>query len=228
MFPKTFYEKICSLHPNVCIHNLSYTTTETGPIGYQCTSLPNDCFHIHEDAIWVEVIEPITKQPIMDVPGNIIVTPFSSTGIPLLRYDTGDKGILRSVSCQCGHKTRVIQLLGRSQQSIKICGAIIQKSYIIDSIRSICKEALVHETNIQVQQIQNHDGIQVKILLNKKNWTCISARRIEDRLRQDHHFSFIVSHPACRLFGVSSVPFTEFAMTKSGKTPFFITIHEKQ
>lgn len=94
-----------------------YSTEELGVLAHECESEYNH--HINEASYKVEVLK-IDQ----DVPadtgevGRIIVTDLFSHAMPLIRYETGDLGILGD-RCECGLNTPILSSVeGRSLESI--------------------------------------------------------------------------------------------------------------
>lgn len=79
-----------------------YSTTETGPVAFECLHRP--CrFHVLHPDVWVESRE-----------GELIVTRLRPSVLPLLRYRTGDAGEVEAEECPCGYRGRsIVGFLGR-------------------------------------------------------------------------------------------------------------------
>lgn len=111
-----------------------YLSNDTGCIGFQCQECKGPIHHIHEDYCLMEVVDPETNEPMPDgESGKILVTNFSRTLMPLIRYDIGDMGCILTHRCSCGRKVRLMKLEGRSDDTLIIGGGNIQ----LDSISSI-------------------------------------------------------------------------------------------
>lgn len=67
-----------------------YATTETGPIAWECLEAPGR-FHVLLPDVWVESLE-----------GRLLVTRLRPGAWPLLRYRTGDAGLVVEGACRCG------------------------------------------------------------------------------------------------------------------------------
>lgn len=79
--------------PGLTVRSLAYSTTETGPIGYQCQWLSGNDHHVHEDAMVVEIVDEETGLAVAaGEEGEVLVTPLSDTGMALFRYAIGDRG----------------------------------------------------------------------------------------------------------------------------------------
>jgi phenylacetate-CoA ligase len=67
-----------------------YSTTETGPIAWECLTAAGR-FHVLAPDVWVESVE-----------GELVVTRLRPSVLPLLRYRTGDRGAVVFTCCGCG------------------------------------------------------------------------------------------------------------------------------
>ncbi len=69
--------------------------------------------HLRDD-LWVEIIDPERETPLPPgSAGEITVTPLTRRGMPLLRYRTGDEGLILSEPCGCGSILPRLQTFGR-------------------------------------------------------------------------------------------------------------------
>ncbi len=130
VFPETkeFISRILGVKKFV---SAGYSSNDTGLIGYNCEKLEGSVHHIHEDSVYIEIVDPITGKPVEDgETGKIIVTNLNRTLMPLIRYDIGDMGRIIKESCSCGRKTRLLELLGRSDDVLIIGGYNISPSII--------------------------------------------------------------------------------------------------
>lgn len=112
-----------------------YTTNETGSIGYQCEHLSGTLHHVHEDLDYVEILDIETNEPLgVNQIGKIVVTNLQRKLMPTIRYEVGDVGRWVDKECQCGRKTRLFELLGRSDDIVIIGGANITPEVISTAI----------------------------------------------------------------------------------------------
>ena len=106
------------LFPNAQLA-LQYGLTETqGYVGYTCrerlTSDPR-ALHLAEGTHILELIDPETEEVLPLTPGTegeVVITTHEPQGFPLIRYKTGDCGIIREGSCRCGSPL-LFECLGR-------------------------------------------------------------------------------------------------------------------
>ena len=74
-----------------------YGCEEVSLIASECES--HEGLHLNSDGVWVE-IENDPGHPAL--PGRLIVTDLLNRGMPLLRYEVGDRAELRDTPCGCG------------------------------------------------------------------------------------------------------------------------------
>jgi phenylacetate-coenzyme A ligase PaaK-like adenylate-forming protein len=80
--------------------------TETGyGGGVECTA--HQGYHLRELDLLIEIIDPLTTTPLVDgCAGEIVVTTLTRTGMPLVRYRTGDISRIIPGPCPCGSRIR--------------------------------------------------------------------------------------------------------------------------
>lgn len=105
----------------------SYGMSEMcGPgVAFECTE--QNGLHIWEDYYIVEVIDPVTLEPVPDGEvGELVLTTINREGMPLLRYRTRDLTRILPGECPCGrtHK-RLDRFKGRSDDMIILKGVNI-------------------------------------------------------------------------------------------------------
>lgn len=76
-----------------------YGSREAGFIAHQC---PQGSMHITAEHVIVEVLDDDGRAVRPGQSGRIVVTHLESRAMPLIRYDTGDRGRLRAGRCACG------------------------------------------------------------------------------------------------------------------------------
>ncbi len=87
----------CSIFGSEPILWVTYGLAEVGGVAY-CDyrrEKPRVAYEIAEDRVFVEAIDPVTGWPSVGRRGEIIITALRTNGTILVRYRTGDVGILR-------------------------------------------------------------------------------------------------------------------------------------
>ena len=79
-----------------------YGLTETGyGCAVECSHLNG--YHIRENDVYLEILDPVTGQVSEDGKwGEIVITTFNREAMPLIRYRTGDYGAYKVNKCKCG------------------------------------------------------------------------------------------------------------------------------
>jgi phenylacetate-coenzyme A ligase PaaK-like adenylate-forming protein len=112
-------ESICGLLTGMlgCEIFSHYGTVETG-LGGGVDCAAHRGMHLREADLLFEIIDPSTTKPLADGEwGEIVITTLARTGMPLIRYRTGDLGRLLPGPCPCGsHIRRLDKVLGRINQ----------------------------------------------------------------------------------------------------------------
>ena len=105
----------------------SYGISEMmGPgVAFECPE--QDGLHIWEDYFIVEIIDPVTLEPVPDGQlGELVLTTINREAMPLLRYRTRDLTRILPGECACGRThRRLARLQGRSDDMIILKGVNI-------------------------------------------------------------------------------------------------------
>jgi phenylacetate-coenzyme A ligase PaaK-like adenylate-forming protein len=88
--------------------------------------------HVNEDHFLVEVIDPVTGQPVPDGElGELVFTTVTKEALPVLRYRTGDIASLRRGTCACGRTlARMSKVAGRRDDMLVIRGVNVYPSEV--------------------------------------------------------------------------------------------------
>ena len=95
-----------------------------GPgVAAECAEVA-DGLHVNEDHFIVEVIDPVTGDPLADgQAGELVFSTPTREALPLLRYRTGDVAALRRDRCPCGRTlVTMTKVAGRTDDMIVIRG----------------------------------------------------------------------------------------------------------
>ena len=88
--------------------------------------------HVNEDHFLVEVVDPVSGQPVPDgTPGELVFTTVTKEALPLLRYRTGDIASLRRGRCRCGRTlARMSKVAGRKDDMLVVRGVNVYPSEV--------------------------------------------------------------------------------------------------
>jgi phenylacetate-CoA ligase len=115
----------------------AYGTNEISAAAFECRERSG--LHIMEDAVYIEVLDVETGQPVpLGERGNLVVTAFFRSLPPIIRYNLRDLGrILSTERCNCGsHFRRMDHFLGRSDAMVKLRGVNIYPMACLPAVRS--------------------------------------------------------------------------------------------
>jgi phenylacetate-coenzyme A ligase PaaK-like adenylate-forming protein len=100
-----------------CETFLHYGATESGLGGAVECDAHCGC-HIRESDLLVEIIDPVTCQPVPDGKlGEVVITTLGRQAMPLIRYRTGDRAFIDRSRCECGGITaRLGDIRGRLEK----------------------------------------------------------------------------------------------------------------
>ena len=102
----------------------TYASSETVTTFCECTE--ENGGHLLPDLAVIEIVDKdgyILKD---GETGEVVVTPLQCTGMPLIRFKTGDISFIDSSKCECGRNTlRLGPIQGRKNQMLKIQGTSI-------------------------------------------------------------------------------------------------------
>ncbi len=139
-----------------------YSNCECGIIAQQCCDETE--YHINAASFFVETLKFDSDEPAgNDIPGRIVVTDLFNRAMPLIRYDTGDVGVI-SLSPKCHLPGRVLSRVdGRRIDCIYSTDGKVLSPYVINNTLWRFNELK------QYQFIQNHDNNYLIKLNTKKN-----------------------------------------------------------
>jgi len=138
--------------------------TETGGVGLGIDCIKHDGIHVWDDHYIVEIIDPVTCEPVEDgIEGEMVVTTLTREGLPLIRYRTRDiTKIVSREKCDCGlHTIKVGRIKGRTDDMLKIKGVNFYPSQI-ESILLQFNE-LSMEYVIILEDKKGKDSVTLKV-----------------------------------------------------------------
>ncbi len=143
-----------------------YGLTEIyGPgIGINCSY--NTGMHYWDDYIYIEIIDPVTKQVLPDGElGEIVITTLVKEGAPLIRYRTHDLSRIIPGQCPCGSPyPRLDTILGRTDDMMKIKGVNVFPSQIEDVLREFPEVS--SEYQIRISHLEGKDTMRLYVETN--------------------------------------------------------------
>jgi phenylacetate-CoA ligase len=103
-----------------------YGTTEFKEIAWQCG---HGIYHVNFESVFVEIVD----DDLSDGAGRIVVSTLCNDAMPLLRYATGDRGMLHWGRCACGRESPQLTLsAGREVEMIALPSGRRISPYLLD------------------------------------------------------------------------------------------------
>ena len=146
-------------------------STEVGAWGFECHA--RDGLHINEAEFIFEIIDPGTGAPAPE--GELVATNLGRTGMPLIRYRTGDWGRLQDGPCACGSGYRRLQggVTGRLDQMVTAQGVTFFPSTVENVIRGFRETG---EFAVDIRRRGGPDDVEVRVELSGDDAGAVAAR----------------------------------------------------
>ena len=111
----------------------TYASSEIATSFCEC---PEGCGgHVLADLAYLEIVDEKGNNMGPGEVGEVAVTPMRVTGMPLVRYRTGDMGFMMTERCACGRYTpRLGPILGRKAQMLKCKGTSLYPQVIFNAL----------------------------------------------------------------------------------------------
>jgi phenylacetate-CoA ligase len=210
-------DAIATAAPGLTVRSFAYSTTETGPIGYQCAHLGAATHHVHEDAVVVEIVDESTGEPVpTGQPGAVLVTALTATGMAMMRYWIGDRGRLDPPGCECGSVTQRLTLLGRTGQTLIVDTWKVSSDQLMERLAGF---GVTDPADCQFQVLWEFPRYRVRLLLSQRTPAGLTTDAVAESLHEAHHIHQVISSPRCTEFTVERVGMAAFARTERDKVP---------
>ena len=124
-----------------------------GPgVAFECKE--QNGLHIWEDYYIVEIVDPVTLEPLPEGQvGEMVLTTINREAMPLIRYRTRDLTCILSGECPCGrHHKRLARMKGRSDDMIILKGVNIfpiQIETVLMTFKELATDYLITLTNLE-------------------------------------------------------------------------------
>jgi len=136
-----------------------YGSTEMGFVAMECKL--HRGLHIMADQVLVEIMDPVTGQPVQEgTEGELVVTTFWKKALPLIRYRSGDIASAIKGDCECDVDTpRISRIKGRASDLIFIGSTKIHPL----AIEALVMDVFDKTCNYQI--VLSREGQQDKLTL---------------------------------------------------------------
>lgn len=168
----------------------TYASTEMSAAFTECSA---GCGGHHNPELSIlEVIKENNAAALHGEMGEVVITPLGVTGMPLIRFRTGDLCHVYYDVCQCGrHSARLGPVVGRKNQMIKYKGTTIYPPAIFDVLDMI-RQLDIYQVEISRDEFGND---KIRILIPDSLQTAPFSAEIQTmfktRLRVVPEFVFI-------------------------------------
>lgn len=156
----------------------TYASTEMATLFTDCAS--GNGGHFHPELITVELIDEKGDPVAPGEPGEVVVTPLQVTGMPLLRYCTGDIAMYYTEPCSCERRSyRLGPIIGRKQQKMKINGTTVYPNAIFTVLQQI------PEVQNYYLEVHGHYALSesIRVVVGINDPTNILTEIIADKIR---------------------------------------------
>ncbi len=147
--------------------------TDIGCLGVESWQAPDGLMMLETECI-AEIVDPETLQPVpVGERGELLITNLGRTGMPVIRYRTGDIVQASTIPNPCGRSLLKLQggILGRADDMITIRGNNVFPSSVEAVLREF-QEIVEYRIIIREKQSMHHMVIQLELvreLLSGKN-----------------------------------------------------------
>ena len=175
-----------------------------GPgVAFECTE--QNGLHIWEDYYIVEIVDPVTLEPVAEGEvGELVLTTINREAMPLLRYRTRDLTRILPGACPCGRQhLRLDRMKGRSDDMIILKGVNIfpiQIETVLMQFAGLGDDYLITLTNEEANDLMTVEG-ELKEFSDDYPRLQALTREITRQLKDE-----ILITPVVRLVAKGSLP----------------------
>ena len=161
------------------IRSAAYTTTDLGPLGYQCTYATGTIHHLHHDLHTLEILDLEADRPTES--GRLVFTRNTRRGQNLDRYEIGDIGRWVYGVCDCRRQNPRFELLGRRGDIVRVGARFINYR----RLEEIAQEELSYVGEVQV--VIDFDGDRERLTLRLDEKSAPDLESVRRALVTNYH-----------------------------------------
>lgn len=175
-----------------------------GPgVAFECTE--QNGLHIWEDYYIVEIVDPMTLEPVPEGEvGELVLTTINREAMPLLRYRTRDLTRILPGECPCGrHHLRLGRMKGRSDDMIILKGVNIfpiQIETVLMQFAELGNDYLITLTNEEANDLMTVE-VELNAFSDDYRRLQVLTKEITRQLKDE-----ILITPVVRLVSKGSLP----------------------
>lgn len=227
---------IQSLYPNLSLFSI-YGSSEVGRAASQCAELAKSTteetlYHPNVQGFYFEIINPETGAVLPhQEKGELVITDFSNSGTPLIRYRTGDLACIIDKPCTCRVAGPRLSFYGRiNRDSVRAGGFDIRRDMIEKPILAL--KHLIHpdyEIHVYEKYVQEKPIVRLVLHLSLHDGvlpTIENREEIVQTFTELLQFSPTLSFSQAKELGLFSPLELEFiTFPKAAKTVEKIILH---
>ncbi len=180
-----------------------------GPgVAFECTE--QNGLHVWEDAFIVEIIDPVTLQPVADgETGELVMSTLDRQAMPVIRYRTRDLTRFLPGACPCGRTHRRIdRICGRSDDMFIVKGCNVFPMQIEGVLMKLPEVG--DDYRIILDTLEDQDEMIVEVEV-KKEWFKGDLAFLDRLQRQITHLirDEVLLRPLIKLVEPGSIPKAE-------------------
>jgi phenylacetate-CoA ligase len=161
-----------------------YGLTELCGPGVSVECPEHNGLHIWEDHFIVETIDSETGEVLPEgEEGEIVFTPLSKTGMPILRYRTRDISVIETDMCPCMRThSRMMRVSGRSDDMLIIRGVNVFPSQIEYVIMGFPELATQYQIYVDRPDALDTFAVKVELTEESSKNTCLNLNDLRCRI----------------------------------------------
>ena len=181
-----------------------YGLTECYGPGIGINAVGDDAISIFDDYVYIEILDPQTGKPVPEGQiGEITLTTLVKEGAPLFRFRTHDLAAFVTTPNPTGLKyPRITQILGRSDDMVKVKGNIIFPSTIEDVIKNV--PGTSSEYRAVIEHVDGKDKMTLSVEVEGGTDRTEVALAIAYNFKQKYNMT-----PEVKVVGIGELPRSE-------------------
>ena len=181
-----------------------YGLTECYGPGIGINAVGEDAISIFDDYVYIEILDPQTGKPVPEGEiGEITLTTLVKEGAPLFRFRTHDLAAFVTEPSKSGLKyPRITQILGRSDDMVKVKGNIIFPSTIEDVIKTV--PGTSSEYRAVIEHVDGKDKMTLSVEVEGGTDRTEVALAIAYNFKQKYNMT-----PEVKVVGIGELPRSE-------------------
>ena len=178
-----------------------YGLTECYGPGIGINAVGENAISIFDDYVYIEILDPQTGKPVPEGEiGEITLTTLVKEGAPLFRFRTHDLAAFVKEPSPSGLKyPRITQILGRSDDMVKVKGNIIFPSTIEDVIKTV--PGTSSEYRAVIEHVEGKDKMTVFVEVEGGTDRTEVALAIAYNFKQKYNMT-----PEVKVVGIGELP----------------------